>query len=67
MEKEMTLREYLAEHAESGEVGSRPSIEYWPDDWAEWVSSHRSSKRNWDEYFCRSDHRSSVFCPVGFH
>ncbi|MBI4774681.1 MAG: hypothetical protein HY788_10965 [Deltaproteobacteria bacterium] len=67
MTKEKTLREFLSEQAEFGGGGVRPSIEYWPDDWAEWVSSHRSTIGNSDEYFCRSDHRSSVFCPVGFH
>jgi len=67
MTKEMTLREYLSEQAEFDERGIRPSIEYWPDEWAEWVSSHRSSRGNGDEYYCKSGHRSSVFCPVGFH
>ena len=65
MKKEMTLRTYLSESEDYGDGGFRPAIEYWPDEWAEWVSSHRSRKA--DEYFCKSGHRSSVFCPTGLH
>ena len=51
------------EQRESGWVG--PGIEIWPDEYAEWVMSHRSQKR---ELECSIPYvEASPFCGKGYH
>lgn len=64
--KEMTLREYLSLNKDSvlAEELTRPRIEIWPDEWSDWVSSHRKDDYN---FFCPADGMASPFCPMGSH
>ncbi len=62
--KKESLREHLA-HLRYEDHDGRPVMEFQPDEWAEWVSSHRADRS--DEYFCRSGLRSSAFCAYGVH
>ena len=65
-EREMTLREYLsATQADRFEEElTRPRIEVWPDEWAEWVTSHREDGYN---FACYAGGDASAFCPIGYH
>jgi len=43
---------------------TRPRVEIWPDEWAEWVASHRREKAN---FACYAGGDASPFCPNGYH
>jgi hypothetical protein len=65
-EKEMTLREYLSltEKDRISEELTRPRIEIWPDEWADWVASHREDESN---FACYAGGHASPYCPLGYH
>ena len=64
---ELTLREYitLTKNMRFDEEMTRPRVEIWPDEWAEWVASHREDKR--DYYYCMNGAKASPLCPIGIH
>jgi hypothetical protein len=64
--KEMTLREYLklTEKNRMDEELTRPRVEIWPDEWAEWVASHRKDRQ--ENLYCHGS-KSSPLCPNGIH
>jgi hypothetical protein len=66
-ENEMTLREYLAirEKERLDEEQIRPRVEIWPDEWSEWIASHRKDKR--DYYYCMNGAKASPLCAIGIH
>jgi hypothetical protein len=43
---------------------TRPRVEIWPDEWSDWVGSHREDSYN---FACYADGRSTPFCPTGYH
>lgn len=65
-EREMTLREYLSmtEKDRFEEELTRPRVEIWPDEWADWAASHRDDPSN---FACYAGGDASPFCPVGYH
>jgi hypothetical protein len=65
-EREMTLREYLSmsQSDRFEEELTRPRVEVWPDEWVDWVASHRKDKSN---FACWAGGISSPFCPNGHH
>jgi hypothetical protein len=64
--KEMTLREYLSltEKDRISEESIRPRVEIWPDEWADWVASHRKDHAN---FACYAGGHASPYCPLGYH
>lgn len=66
-EKEMmTVREYLSmtQADRFEEELTRPRVEIRPDEWVDWVSSHRGDQTN---FACYAGGLSSPFCPNGYH
>jgi hypothetical protein len=65
-EREMTLREFLSRTQADRfeEELTRPRVETWPDEWVDWIISHRKDQTN---FTCHSGGRSSPFCPNGIH
>jgi hypothetical protein len=65
-EREMTLREYLSltQADRFEEELTRPRVEIWPDEWSDWIGSHREDNYN---FACYADGRSTPFCPTGYH
>jgi hypothetical protein len=65
-EKEMTLREYLSKTQADrfDEELTRPRVEIWPDEWVDWIASHRRDHSN---FTCYAGGMSSPFCPNGYH
>jgi hypothetical protein len=65
-EREMTLREYLSMTQDDRfeEELTRPRVEIWPDEWAEWVASHSGDRSN---FSCYAGGEATPFCPVGHH
>jgi hypothetical protein len=63
---EMTIREYLSMNKSNilEEELTRPRVEIWPDEWAEWVRSHDKDGFN---FFCHAEGRATPFCPIGLH
>lgn len=57
------IRENEGERFES--VGFRPSLEYWPDDFGEWVAAHENPVAS---VICGTpEFESSPFCGKGYH
>ena len=65
--EDMTLREYLSETHDHRilEEMTRPRVEIWPDEWAQWVASHREDKT--DLFYCIAEGKASPLCPIGYH
>jgi hypothetical protein len=65
-EKEMTLREYLSMTQDDRfeEELTRPRVEIWPDEWSEWIASHRQERSN---FSCYAGGHATAFCPIGYH
>ena len=63
-EREPTLREVLkaSEKHRFEEEMTRPRVEMWPDEWVDWVESHRRGNRS----LCLES-EASPFCPRGIH
>ncbi len=62
---EMKLRDMLAWDDEMRTAAeNRPVIEFWPDEWADWVSSHRGDR---NPLWCHGALEASPFCPLGWH
>jgi hypothetical protein len=65
-ERELTLREYLSmtQNDRFEEELTRPRVEIWPDEWADWVTSHDED----NNYFsCIAGGKASPFCSIGYH
>jgi hypothetical protein len=61
-----TLRELSnLEEVRFSEEGSRPRVEMWFDDWADWVQSHEGDRRHM--FYCTEGMNASPFCALGAH
>ena len=65
-EREITVREYLSmtQNDRFEEELTRPRVEIWPDEWADWVASLDE-----DNYYfgCYAGGKASPFCAIGYH
>jgi hypothetical protein len=61
----MTVREYLSKtrNERFEEELVRPKVEFWPDEWAAWVSTHRGDSKG----SCHTAAKASPLCSVGLH
>ncbi|MBW1708924.1 MAG: hypothetical protein JRG97_06755 [Deltaproteobacteria bacterium] len=69
-EKKERLKDLASKKDKSFAEGeSRPYIEMWPDEWAEWVSSHeRRRNPRFTQCLCeRPEFKASPFCGLGYH
>jgi hypothetical protein len=49
----------------SEEGSSRPRVEVWFDDWADWVQSHEGGRQHM--FYCTEGMTASPFCALGVH